>query len=719
MCKPSMPTPPDPRQTASAQTSQNVSTAIANAHLGNVNQITPWGNQTYQVTGYHQLVDPNHPAYDPSKQPQAQGPHPDSVPYQPTGPNTGSNQVDPQTGAPAGVGGGGEARPASSQTQPASASDDAYAKQLIHASRAVDAGQMTQKEYNALAADLEQQRKNDPQTQADLAARGIYNIPTFTATTTLPKDQQKALDSQFATNKVLSRAAEDQARFMRGYMKEGVDTSGLTDFANAPISQSDMRYSGREGNIRRDGPNWQGQLTRQGGDASGIQSGSLDRDNAQRTFGDTPAINYRNAQGGQIDRGAYKAKLNWNNADGGSIQRQAGRGNEAIDRGAYGGDLTRSYGANDFSADRQRVEGALMGRMDRQFQRDRDALQTRLANQGITPGSEAYKNAMDDQERQINDARMNAVLSAGQEQTRMVGMERDRASFQNQAQAQAYGQDANNIGLRNAARGQNFGQDITSGQFANQAQAQAFGQSAANIDRRNAVQAQDFGQNVTRANLNNAAQQQAYNQDAANLDRRNRNVAQQYAQNQGRAGFYNAAQAQDFSQDLANRNMQNAAQAQNFGQTMANSQFNNAAAGQAFNQGLGTRQFENQAQQQAFNQGRTLTNDFNATQNTLFNQQLASAQQQNAQRSQQLQEQFALRNQPINEISALLRGGQVANPNFSVQQPGSIPTTDYAGLVNANYNQQLQNAQMQNGFNQNLLGGLFGLGAAGITGGMF
>lgn len=41
------PRPPDPNETAAAQTESNVQTAIANSQLGNVNQITPYGNITY------------------------------------------------------------------------------------------------------------------------------------------------------------------------------------------------------------------------------------------------------------------------------------------------------------------------------------------------------------------------------------------------------------------------------------------------------------------------------------------------------------------------------------------------------------------------------------------------------------------------------------------------------------------------------------------------
>lgn len=88
-------------------------------------------------------------------------------------------------------------------------------------------------------------------------------------------------------------------------------------------------------------------------------------------------------------------------------------------------------------------------------------------------------------------------------------------------------------------------------------------------------------------------------------------------------------------------------------------------------------------------------------------------------RGQAFSELQALRNQPINEITALLSGSQVNNPNVSTSQPTGIPTTDNAGLIMDNYNQRLNNWQTQQAQRQSLLGGLFGLGAKAISGGLF
>jgi hypothetical protein len=73
-----------------------------------------------------------------------------------------------------------------------------------------------------------------------------------------------------------------------------------------------------------------------------------------------------------------------------------------------------------------------------------------------------------------------------------------------------------------------------------------------------------------------------------------------------------------------------------------------------------------------------------------------------------------MRNQPINEITALLSGSQVQNPNVQGSQPQGAATTDVAGLINSNYSQKYQNWQDAASSSNSLLGGLFGLGKAAI-----
>jgi hypothetical protein len=78
-------------------------------------------------------------------------------------------------------------------------------------------------------------------------------------------------------------------------------------------------------------------------------------------------------------------------------------------------------------------------------------------------------------------------------------------------------------------------------------------------------------------------------------------------------------------------------------------------------------------------------------------------------RGQASQELLTEDNQRINQISALLSGGQVSQPNFMGANMPTIPTTDTAGLINANYDQRLAAWQQKSKGVGSVLGGLGGL----------
>lgn len=79
----------------------------------------------------------------------------------------------------------------------------------------------------------------------------------------------------------------------------------------------------------------------------------------------------------------------------------------------------------------------------------------------------------------------------------------------------------------------------------------------------------------------------------------------------------------------------------------------------------------------------------------------------------------ATRNQPINEITALMSGSQVSSPNYAPTNMSPIATTDFAGLQQQGYANQMNNYNQQMQQRNSIMGGLFGLGAKAITGGMF
>jgi hypothetical protein len=73
-------------------------------------------------------------------------------------------------------------------------------------------------------------------------------------------------------------------------------------------------------------------------------------------------------------------------------------------------------------------------------------------------------------------------------------------------------------------------------------------------------------------------------------------------------------------------------------------------------------------------------------------------------RGQAFDENMAVRNQPINELSAFLSGSQVSSPTTGMQgtPQASVAGVDYTGLVNQQYQSQMANRG-------GMLGGLFGL----------
>lgn len=81
-------------------------------------------------------------------------------------------------------------------------------------------------------------------------------------------------------------------------------------------------------------------------------------------------------------------------------------------------------------------------RNEPQFQKDQDRMRTQLLNQGLREGDEAYKDAMNTQSQQQGDARNNAsyqaTIGAGQEASRMQGMDVNSGNFANQAAQQAF-----------------------------------------------------------------------------------------------------------------------------------------------------------------------------------------------------------------------------------------------------------------------------------------
>lgn len=150
-------------------------------------------------------------------------------------------------------------------------------------------------------------------------------------------------------------------------------------------------------------------------------------------------------------------------------------------RDIYTGDLINLDPSQRYQ---QQAEDAIYGqwsnRQEPRMQQEVAQLETRLRNQGLKPGDQAYNEAMQRLIQDQNDARTNAqyqaTIGSGAEASRMFGMD-------------------------SSARGQMFGERLSEGQFKNQA-AGAMNQAGL------AANAQNFGQDLQRANYQTQLRQQ-------------------------------------------------------------------------------------------------------------------------------------------------------------------------------------------------------------------
>lgn len=140
-----------------------------------------------------------------------------------------------------------------------------------------------------------------------------------------------------------------------------------------------------------------------------------------------------------------------------------------------------------------------------------------------------------------------------------------------------------------------------------------------------------------------------------------------------------------------------------------------AGEAQATNQGIAPGSEAWKRATQGWDQANVdLTNQATLAASQLAGQDLSQAQ---GLRNQWLNETLTQRNQPIQDITALLGlGGGVQQPSFVNTPQSTIPATDTTSPALAQYQGQLQQQQMQQSAQNAMLGGLFGLGGAGLFG---
>jgi len=176
------------------------------------------------------------------------------------------------------------------------------------------------------------------------------------------------------------------------------------------------------------------------------------------------------------------------------------------------GDIKRRAdftGIGNPSQARDDVQAALLERLNPQLERERAALEARLANQGIAAGTEAWTAGFDDWNRMANDARLAAILNAGQEQSRMWQLGLAQSGFNNQAIQQMMENDLARGRFGNEAVGQAAQMDLARGQFRNDAFNLRHQMNMGKAQFRNSAIGQAAQMDLARAAQQNAARQQA------------------------------------------------------------------------------------------------------------------------------------------------------------------------------------------------------------------
>jgi hypothetical protein len=368
------------------------------------------------------------------------------------------------------------------------------------------------------------------------------------------------------------------------------------------------------------------------------------------------------------------------------------------------------------------AQTALLSRLSPQLQGERQQLQTQLINQGLRPGGEAYNSAMSAQMQKENDLLLQAAaqgISLDQAARQQAFSEQQsRAMFANQAALSGFGAGMEQAQLYNTGLGQNlqqslatqaaqnqaqqqaFQQRLQGGEFGREAQLASFGTQQQAQQAANQAIAQNFAQGQAAQQMQNQAIGQNFEQALAAQQAQNAALGQNYQQALGAAGFNREGLLQQFgmgqsAQELANQalaqnyqttfdqarlqnealqqifqqgatqqQMYNQAAAQNFQQQVAAQQANLARQAQQVGQAQGAAGFYNEAQAQAYQQELARQAAANAAQQQQFQQNIAQQQFRNTAIQQALAQQAAIRSIPVNEISALLSGGQVNVPQF-------------------------------------------------------
>lgn len=200
------------------------------------------------------------------------------------------------------------------------------------------------------------------------------------------------------------------------------------------------------------------------------------------------------------------------------------------------------------SSYRDQVAGQLMEKMQPVHDYQTRGLETKLANQGLRPGSEAYDRAMNQLGQQQAAERYNALDASGSEAQRLYNMQMGTAQ-------QAFNQDVQSGQFANQAVNQAYNQNLGAFNFGNQAQNQAYNQMMGLAGLNNQTTQQAFNQNLQAAQFGNQALGQASSLDIARQNANNQALQSQFGLNQQAAQFQNQLRQQAIAEQAQRRGM--------------------------------------------------------------------------------------------------------------------------------------------------------------------
>lgn len=172
-------------------------------------------------------------------------------------------------------------------------------------------------------------------------------------------------------------------------------------------------------------------------------------------------------------------------------------------------------------------------------------------------------------------------------------------------------------------------------------------------------------------------------------------------------------QRAQLEQQLANQGIARGSEAYATAQT-EQAQRENDLRTQAAMQGIN---IDMAARQQGLGEQQALGGFANAAGAQEFNQNAALAQFLNSQRQSALQEQLALRNQPLNELNALLSSQQVNVPQFQGAPATSIQPAPMYNAVRDTYQANLNAYNAEAAQKAQMMSGLFSLGGSALMAG--